>query len=139
MIPDKVFKNLEHVYKDYTKYSNGQELEQGYKPDCVLKKNNQFVILESENNSSRKMYIGGMIKAAHFLQNEKFGILIYVIKHRNNTKPISIANHLRKYFEWIKDKTNLQEIYVIDTDNYFTNDKVLALDCEDFNLNSFKV
>ena len=139
MIPDRIFKSLEHVYKDYKKYLNGQELEKGYKPDYVLKKKNQFVILESENNSSRKMYVGGMIKAAHFLKDEKSGILIYVIKHRNNTKPISIANHLRKYFEWIKDKTNLQEIYVIDTETYLTDDKVLPLDCEDFNLNSFKV
>ena len=71
MIPDKQFKELNHTFKGYAKYLCGQSLEPGYKPDFVLKKGNEYLILESENSSSRKTFVGGMIKAAHFLQNEK--------------------------------------------------------------------
>lgn len=139
MISDNLFKSLKHNYSGYKRFLDGQELEKGYKPDYVLKKGNDYIILESENNSSRKMYVGGMIKAAHFLQNDKTGILIYVIKHRNNTKPTSIANHLKRYFSWVKENTNLRDIYVIDTDSYYFEEKVLPLDCEDFELKSYKV
>ena len=78
-IPDKLFKSLEHSNKGFIKYMNGQTLEAGYKPDYVLKKNNDYLILESENCSSRKTFVGGMMKAAHFLQNQRSGNLIFVI------------------------------------------------------------
>ena len=74
MITDKTFKSLEHTYTGFVKYLNGQQLESGYKPDYVLKNRSKYIILESENSSSRKTYIGGMLKAAHFLQNERKGI-----------------------------------------------------------------
>ncbi len=71
MIPDKEFKSLKHNLNEYSKYLCGQSLEQGYKPDYVLRKGNDYVILESENSSSRKTYVGGMMKAAHFVQDER--------------------------------------------------------------------
>lgn len=112
MISDRIFKQLKHEYTGYHTYLNGQELERGYKPDYVLRNKNDYIILESENNSSRKQYVGGMMKAAHFLQKEKTGILIFVIKLRDNTKPISIGKHLKRYFNWIS-KTQTYERYIL--------------------------
>jgi hypothetical protein len=68
-----------------------------------------------------------MVKAAHFLQGEKTGILVFVIVPKTNTKAASIANQLRTYFNWIKDKTNLREVYVIETAQYYTDSVVLEL------------
>ncbi|MFC6858964.1 hypothetical protein [Zunongwangia atlantica] len=139
MIPDRIFKQLKHEYAGYNKYLNGQQLERGYKPDYVLRNKNDYIILESENNSSRKMYVGGMMKAAHFLQNKKTGILIFVIKFRDNTKPISIAKHLKRYFNWIYQNTNLREVYIIDMEDYYCDECVLSIDSADFQIKSHKV
>ena len=139
MIPDKIFKSIEHYCDGFKKYSDGQQVEPGYKPDYVLVKDDNFVILESENSSSRKMYVGGMIKAAHFLRNNRTGILVFVIRPKNNTKVSSIANHLTRYFEWIKDKTNLKSVYVIDAAKYFSNNVVLRIGDKDFSKLALKV
>lgn len=84
------------------------------------------------HSSSRKTFIGGMIKAAHFLQGEKFGILVFVIVERDNVKVDSIAKHLLPYFEWIKDKTGLYQVYVISTNDYYVNGEVLLIDSLEF-------
>lgn len=139
MIPDKVFKSLQHSHLGFQSLYTGQTLETGYKPDCVLKKGNQYIILESENSSSRKTYVGGMIKAAHFLQNEKKGKLIFVIVPKKNTKAETIAKHLKPYLVWLSDKTNLRDVFVIEAKKYYRAGQVLALDCDDFNSCSFKV
>src|SRR5436190_21098252 len=132
MIPDKIFKNLIHAYKGYEVFLKGNALEQGYKPDYVLKKGDDYIILESENSSSRKTFVGGMIKAAHFLQDKKTGILIFVMVPKKNTKVVSITNHLIPYFKWVKQKTNLREIFVIEAKIYFNKQIVLAIDGKDF-------
>ena len=59
-----------------------------------------------------------MIKAAHFLQAEKTGILVIVMTPKRNSSLDSYPKHIEKYFNWIKDKTNLKEIYFIDESNY---------------------
>lgn len=132
MIKDLDFKSLNHSCEGYEKYRNGQTLELGYKPDYVLKRGNEYIILESENSSSRKTFVGGMIKAAHFLTGEKHGKLIFVIVAKKNTSASSIAKHLQKYFDWISINTNLKEIYVIESTAYYLDKKVLNLDCSDF-------
>lgn len=108
----KEFKPLKYNRNEYSNYLCGQSLEHGYKPDYVLRKKNDYVILETESSSSRKTYVGGLMKAAHFLQDERKGILIFVIVPRINTKASSIASHLKLYYNWIKDITNLESIYV---------------------------
>lgn len=118
---------------------NGQELEDGYKPDYVLKNETGYIILESENTSSRKTFVGGMIKAAHFLQNEKRGQLVFVIVPKENTTALAIAKHLKPYLTWIEHCTNLKDVFVIEAKYYYANDKVLSLDCEDFRKCALKV
>ncbi|MFZ1528995.1 MAG: hypothetical protein WAT19_09610 [Ferruginibacter sp.] len=132
MIPDKVFKELTHNHKGFQKLFNGQELEPGYKPDYVLKSGNEYIILESESSSSRKTYVGGMVKAAYFFRNNKKGKLIFVIVPKKNTKVVSIANHLKKYLNWLDKKTNLCEVYIIEANKYYNDGQLLALDCDEF-------
>lgn len=139
MIPDKKFKSLQHNLKEYSKYLCGQSLEPGYKPDYVLKNGNNYVILELENSSSRKTYVGGMIKAAHFLQKEKKGILVFVIVPKKNTKASSIASHLKLYYNWIREKANLESVYVIEACDYYKEDVLLELICADFKKLAHKV
>ena len=64
---DKDFKRLEHKYKNYRKYSDGKEIAYGYRPDYVLYQEKEYIIFEFESGSSRKTFVGDMIKAAHFL------------------------------------------------------------------------
>ena len=128
IIPDKDFKQILHTCKGYQKHLNGAEIEPGYRPDYVLKRGNKYIILESENSSSRKTFVGGMIKAAHYLQNEKSGILIFIIVPKPNTKAEVIAAHLVKYFTWIKDKTNLKKVFVIEASHYYNGRTALKIE-----------
>jgi hypothetical protein len=128
MIPDKIFKQILHTRKGYKMFLNGAAIEPGYKPDYVLRRGNSYVILESENSSSRKTFVGGMIKAAHYLQHEKSGILIFVIVPKRNTTAQAIASHLTKYFNWVKDKTNLKEVYVIEAHHYYNGRTALNIE-----------
>lgn len=132
MIPDNLFKSLSHCCTGYEEFLNGQTIEAGYRPDYVLNKGNDFIILESENSSSRKTFIGGLIKAAHYLQNQKTGILVFIIVPKKNTTATSIARQLKTYFSWIRDKTNLRNVYVIEANQYYDNSAVLEIEAETF-------
>lgn len=139
MIPDKLFKAITHECKGYNTFLNGGNLEPGYRPDYVLVKENQYIILESENSSSRKTFVGGMTKAAHFLQGSKKGILIFVIVPKVNTSANAIAKHLKPYLTWLGDKTNLRDVYVIEAGHYYDGENVLAILKENFMEAAFKV
>lgn len=139
MIPDRLFKSLKHSHKGYVTYLNGQIIEPGYKPDFVLKKGDEYIILESENSSSRKTFVGGLMKAAHFLQGSRKGLLIFVMVPKKNTTASSIAIHLRPYLHWIKNLTNLREVIIIEASSYYKNESLLSLDCSDFKKCSLKV
>lgn len=139
MISDRQFKDLLHCCNGYNNHLDGQEIEIGYKPDVVLRNGNDFLILESENSSNRKTFIGGMIKAAHYLQGERSGTLVFIMVPKDNTTAKSITEQLRTYFNWLKDKTNLKEIYVIEAGQYYANDCVLELLGTDFSTTALKV
>lgn len=139
MISDREFKMLSHFCPGYSMYTNGAELLPGYKPDYVLNKDNDYVILESENTSSRKLFIGGLIKAAHFTQLERTGKLVFVMVPKENTTAKSITEQLRTYFNWVKDKTNLSEIYVIEANSYYCNGTLLELLSTEFKNIALKV
>lgn len=126
-IPDAIFKELKHCCSGYTMFRNGQNLEPGYKPDYVLAAGNSYIILECDNSSSRKTFVGAMIKAAHFLRDDKQGILVLVLVNKQNVNYVVIARHLKKYLNWIGSKTNLKDIYVLSSTNYWRNGKVLTV------------
>ena len=124
---DRKFKNIKHNARGYKIFKNGQELMKGYKPDVVLKNKNEYIILESEVSTNRKVFIGGMIKAAKFLKLKTVGILVYVIEERKNTTNKQIAEHLKEYYEWIRDKTNLANIFVISDSDYCEDDNPIEI------------
>ena len=62
MISDQDFKLLKHECKGYDVFLQGEDAESGYRPDYVLKRDNEYIILESENATSRKTFIGGRRK-----------------------------------------------------------------------------
>lgn len=133
MVKDKDFKLLNHRSKGYDVFLKGGDLESGYCPDYVLKRDNEYIILESENATSRKTFVGGMLKAAHFLTGSNRGILIYVITPKENTKVSSIVEQIRTYFDYIRGITNLWKIYVIEDEKYTMNGDVIPIDSEEFN------
>ena len=124
---DSVFKNLQHNASDFSIIATGQEIAKGYKPDVVLQNGDDYIIMECDTGTTRKGYIGGMIKAAKFLSGEKHGIAVLVIKEKKNTTVQQIHSHLIPYFEWIEPLTNLRAIYVISTDEYCAIDTPLKL------------
>lgn len=127
-INDKVFKSTPHFCPDYDQViTPGASLTPGYKPDAVLQKGNRFIILEREASTNRKGFLGGLLKAAYFLQREKSGFLIYIMKEWKNTKAESIALQLLPYAEWLHDKSNLEKIYIIDEKHYYHSDGILEL------------
>jgi len=136
---DREFKDLKHFAKDFKFYLNGQELMNGYKPDLVLKKEEEYIILESEVSTSRKGYIGGMVKAAKFLSHEKRGILIYVIELKKNATPSQISKHLEQYLYWIKELTNLKDVYIISDIDYCTESTPIEILSTEFINKSVKV
>lgn len=138
---DADFKRLRHSYQNYELVSTGGELIKGYKPDVVLKKENNYLILESEHSTSRKHILGGMIKAAKFLSNNEVGRLVFVLQVKKNTTVQQIQNHLSDYLIWIKPLSNLRDVYII-ADVEYCKDKSsmpLELFCDEFHRRSFKV
>lgn len=115
---DKLFKNLLHSAEGYAIFNSGGQLTKGYKPDTVLKCGEDYIIMECDTGTSRKGYLGAMLKAAKFLTNEKSGILILIIKEKPNTTVKQIAGHLREYLAWLKPLTNLRIVYLIETTKY---------------------
>ncbi len=134
-ITDSAFKGLSHSYQGYGKFSNGTEIMEGYKPDYVLKEGNRYVILESENNTNRKMFVGCLMKAAYFLRGENTGFLVIVLHEHDNTSLEQIWKHLVLYFQWIKKGglTNMEKVYLIKDEDYRTGDETcLPIDSEVF-------
>lgn len=134
-ITDSAFKGLSHSYQGYGKFSDGTEIMEGYKPDYVLKEGNRYVILESENNTNRKMFVGCLMKAAYFLCGENTGFLVIVLHEHDNTTLEQIWKHLVPYFQWIKKGglTNMEKVYLIKDEDYRTGDKTCQpIDSETF-------
>lgn len=134
---DSEFKKLEHRHLDgkFKVYSNGGELENGYKPDFTLKHTikEEYIILESEHASSRKHIIGGVVKAAKFLTGSRQGNFVVMLQEKNNTKKEQIANQLQTYFHWIKPLTNLKYGYVIYDHDYISdNGKPILIESDKF-------
>jgi hypothetical protein len=91
---DSLFKQLLHSADGYSIVNSGRQLAKGYKPDTVLQKDNDYIIMECDTGTSRKGYLGAMLKAARFLIGKNNGILILVIKE----KPIQLLSKLQNIF-----------------------------------------
>lgn len=136
---DAEFKILKHYAKGYSKFSNGKEIENNYSPDFVLNKGNDFILIEHESEPNRKTIVADVIKAAHFLQNDRAGILVIVMTPKGISSLKSYPNHVQPYLVWIADKTNLKEVYFISEADYFQNGNVLEINNKKFKELSIKI
>lgn len=132
---DKDFKQIKHSLSGFLMFKNGGDLEEGYRPDYVLSNSKgMYIIMESEKATSRKHIIGGLLKAAHFLRNDKSGILIIVLEEKGNTKKEQIHRQVNRYFNWLKKLTNLKSVYIItDLDYCFDNKNPIKIFSRAFN------
>lgn len=139
IMKDSLFKQLSHSADGYSVVNSGRQLAKGYKPDTVLQKGNDYIIMECDTGTSRKGYLGAMMKAARFLTNEKYGVIIFVIKEKPNTTVKQIAEHLREYLNWLKPLTNLRVVYLIETSKYCPDNVPLQIRSSDFIRDAIKV
>ncbi|WEK37827.1 MAG: hypothetical protein P0Y53_09965 [Candidatus Pseudobacter hemicellulosilyticus] len=84
-------------------------------------------MLKCENISSRKTFVGGMMKAAYFLQGDRAGTLVFVMVPKDNTTATAIAKHLKPYLEWVMPHANLRTVYIIEAKHYYQCDVVMKV------------
>lgn len=136
---DADFKILKHHAKGFTKLSEGKTIEKNYSPDVSLKNKNNYILIEHESEPNRKTIVADVIKAAHFLQNDRTGILVIVMTPKGTSSLKSYPNHVKPYLIWIKDKTNLKEVYFLSEADYFLNGNILEINSKQFNDLSIKI
>lgn len=136
---DADFKKLKHHAKGYSKFSDGKEVENNFSPDYVLNKGNDFILIEHETEPNRKTIVADVIKAAHFLQNDRTGILVIVMTPKRKSSLQSYPNHVKPYLVWVKDKTNLKEVYFLPKADYYQNGNILEINSKQFNDLSIKI
>jgi hypothetical protein len=129
---DADFKALKHCCNGFQIYSYGTTIQKNYSPDCVLKHEDEYVIIEHETEPNRKTIVADIFKSAYFLQESKKGILIVVLMPKGSSSFESYTKHSLPYFKWLKERTNLQDVYFIHESEYFKDDIVLAIKSEDF-------
>jgi hypothetical protein len=136
---DADFKIIKHHAKGFTKHSEGKTIEINYSPDVSLKNKNNYILIEHETEPNRKTIVADVIKAAHFLQNDRTGILVIVMTPKGNSSLQSYPNHVKPYLVWVKDKTNLKEVYFLSEADYFQNGNILEINSKQFNDLSIKI
>ena len=124
---DREFKDLKHLAKGYRNYSDGGNIEKNYQPDFSLLNGEDYILLEHESEPNRKTILADMIKAAHFLQGEKTGILVIVMTPKRRSSLESYPKHIQAYLDWIGDKTNLKTVYFIYESDYMTDKQCIAI------------
>ncbi|SEQ20775.1 hypothetical protein [Giesbergeria anulus] len=122
---DKEFKYMTHPMGDLVIATRGSEVSQGYKPDVTVedKQGNLKFILEFEQKTDRKAFLGSLLKAeVHAEQKQKSPELIIVMKPFRNTTTRQIADHIRPYKQWLEKKNcgslNLSAIHVLSDTEY---------------------
>lgn len=123
---DAIFKDCKHqVGKGNKIASIGKQVSKGYKPDVTVKdaKGNLLYILECEQKTDRKAFLGDFIKAEfHAEHKEQHPRLIIVMQECNNTTTQQIAAHLRPYIKWLKLKgcgqLSLSAVQVLSDEEY---------------------
>lgn len=130
---DSEFKKLNHLAKGYKMHSNGKFIEKNYSPDFSFIKEDSYILIEHESEPNRKTIVADMIKAAHFLQGNKIGILVIVMTPKGTSSLKSYSKHIHQYLYWIQDKTNLKEVFFISEADYLLNEVVLEINTKRFN------
>ena len=105
--------------------SRGSEVTAGYKPDItVVDTSGQLkFILESEQKTDRKAFLGAVVKALKYAEECKASpMLVIVMQPQPNTTVKQIAKHIQPYAAWLKQRLNgglnLSGILVISDTDY---------------------
>jgi hypothetical protein len=122
---DSQFKALAHRIGANVVASRGSAVSSGYKPDVTVSdtSGNLKFILESEQKTDRKAFLGALLKAEMYAEQQKARPeLIIVMQVFKNTSTKQIAAHLRPYKDWLASKKggvlNLSAIHVLSDDDY---------------------
>ena len=101
---DAIFKTLNHLVGDHVIATSGTQVAEGYKPDLTLRDNHGTLtfIFESERKTDRKAFLGAVIKAEMYAEQEHaHPEFIIVMRPADNTTTKQIAEHLRPYVRWL--------------------------------------
>jgi hypothetical protein len=129
---DSDFKSLNHSCNGFACFSNGKSIQKNYSPDFVLKRQDEYLIIEHETEPNRKTIVADIFKAGYFLQGINRGILIIVLTPKGKSSFESYVNHSLSYFKWLTERTNLKDVFFIHESEYIKNNIVLTINCEEF-------
>ena len=122
---DADFKALNHPIGTNVVASTGTAVSPGYKPDVTVKDSQGTIrfILESEQKTDRKAFLGDLLKAEmHSEQQKAAPELIIVMQQYGNTTTKQIADHIRPYKLWLAQKKggvlSLSAIHVLSDAEY---------------------
>lgn len=125
---DSEFKYLPPCLGDLVVNSRGTEVAPGYKPDLtIVNPAGQLTfIVECEQKTDRKAFLGDLIKAEKYAEDCKASpSLIIVMQPAYNTTVNQIAKHLKPYATWLDrlkpQGLNLAEVLVISDDQYLSS------------------
>lgn len=128
VMKDSEFKSLPHRVGELKIDSCGSCVSVGYKPDVtIIDKNGRLVfILESEQKTDRKAFLGDVLKAEKYAEECRASpMLVIVMQPQPNTKVEKIADHIRPYVAWLKQRLNgglnLSGVFVISDSEYQTS------------------
>lgn len=124
---DSDFKVMNHPIGDLIVASRGTSVSTGYKPDVTVRDTGGKLrfILESERKTDRKAFLGAVIKAEMYAeQQDASPELVIVMQPAINTTTQQIADHLRPYKDWLMKikggKISLAAIHVLSDVDYQT-------------------
>jgi hypothetical protein len=127
---DNEFYKLPHVIGKYKIHTRRSSISKGYQPDLTLKNNNNNIvfIFENERGTLRKGFIGDLLKAYKFCDENKLSATLIIVLEEDNQRNIrNIKNHIEPYFKWlkIKDKSNnyLRRLYLISDTEYLKSNE----------------
>lgn len=122
---DAAFKVLSHPIGANVIASSGTAVSIGYKPDITVKDTKGVLkfILESEQKTDRKAFLGDLLKAEMYSEQQKASPeLIIVMQILGNTTTKQIADHLRPFKQWLALKKggalNLSAVHVLSDVEY---------------------
>jgi hypothetical protein len=125
---DAAFKNLCHLVAPNRIASRGEIVGPGYKPDITVDDGggSLLYILESEQKTDRKAFLGDLIKAElHAERTRSRPTLVIVMEERSNTTVPQIADHLRPYVCWLRDLKGgtlcLNRMHVLTAQDYLAS------------------
>lgn len=135
---DSEFKKLAHKISPLKVGSCGTIVRAGYKPDLTVvdDKGSLKFILECEQKTDRKAFLGDVVKAEKYAEEcNASPMLIIVMQPQTNTTVKQIAEHLATYAAWLQKRFNgglkISGVIVISDTEYqasVNNNEVLGSD-----------